>query len=613
MKGKAAAALLVSATLAVARPLTARGLINDAAGQTYDYIVVGCGVSGLVVSSRLSENEDVTVLCLEAGSLDHYEDEIMIPYYIGLQPYGFYEWGIYTAPQTQLDGVSRHIPMGKGVGGSSLINGMVWNRGNQRSFNAWNDVGNSGWGWNALLPYFEKSETYTPKNYDGAEVQPELQNPSVHGNSGPLQVSYPNYYWPQTDNWFAALHELGIPTSAEPNEGLSAGGYFLPLDIDPNNQTRSDARRSYYDPNIARDNFNVQANSQVTRVLFEQGDQLRATGVEFATGPSSPRQTAYASREVILAAGAIHSPQLLELSGIGQASVLEAVGVQVLENLPGVGNNLQDHGMIHLDYAYTNPSVLDISDFASNSTFNDESAAEYFGSKTGPWTAKPSCAVAFPSLQQVNDDAASMLASASAAPYNLPSTYNDEPTLQSGYERQIASVLDELANEDIPAFENLNNNAGGLDLALMRPLSRGTTHITSTDPFASPSVDPRWLAHQFDYDVMILAMQVNQRILDTAAIQELQPSYSQVPQDATVDELGQILRSGIGTEYHYSCTTAMLPRELGGVVDDQLRVYGTSNLRIVDTGIYPMVPGAHLQAVAYGVAEKAADLIKAAQ
>ncbi|KIW57282.1 hypothetical protein, variant [Exophiala xenobiotica] len=537
----------------------------------------------------------------------------MIPYYIGLQPDGFYEWGIYTVPQDQLDGQSRHIPMGKGVGGGSLINGMVWNRGNQQSFNAWNDVGNSGWGWNALLPYFAKSETYTPKNYSGAEVQPELQNPNVHGDTGPVQVSYPNYYWPQTNNWFEALHELGIPTSAEPNEGLTAGGYFLPLDIDPNNQTRSDARRSYYDPNIARNNFNVQPDSQVTRILFDQDDQLTAIGVEFATGPSAPRQTVYARREVVLSAGAIHSPQILELSGIGQASVLEPLGVTVLENLPGVGNNLQDHGMIHLDYNYTSSSIQNVNSFASNATFNDESAAEYYGSKTGPWTAKPSCAVAFPSLNQVTDAASSMLASASSAPYNLPSTYDDEPSLQAGYERQIATVLSELADQNIPAFENLNNNAGGLDLALMRPLSRGTTHIRSTDPFASPNVDPRWLVHQFDYDVMILAMQTNQRILNTNAIKTLQPSYAQIPQDASVEQLGQILLAGIGTEYHYSCTTAMLPRDMGGVVDENLIVYGTNNLRIVDTGVYPMVPGAHLQAVAYGVAEKAADIIKAAQ
>jgi len=210
----------------------------------------------------------------------------------------------------------------------------------------------------------------------------------------------------------------------------------------------------------------------------------------------------------------------------------------------------------------------------------------------------------------VTDNFSEMLAAAQSGDRYYPSTYADESTLQAGFEKQLASVLDELAAENIPAFENLNNNAGGLDLALMRPLSRGTTHITTTDPFTPPAVDPRWLINPLDYDIMILAMQLNQRILDTAAIQSLQPSYVNISQDATADELGPILKAGIGTEYHYSCTTAMLPLDLGGVVDANLIVYGTDNLRVVDTGIFPMVPAAHLQAVAYGVAEKAADLIR---
>jgi choline dehydrogenase len=202
-----------------------------------------------------------------------------------------------------------------------------------------------------------------------------------------------------------------------------------------------------------------------------------------------------------------------------------------------------------------------------------------------------------------------MLASAqsNAASY-LPSNYED--TLRAGYDQQLASIIAELGDSTIPAFENLNNNAGGLDVSLMRPLSRGTCHINSNDPFASPSVDPRWLIHPFDYDVMVSAMAFNQKILDTPAIQALQPTYLDVPRDADADTLGNILRVEVGTEYHYSGTAAMLPRNLGGVVDNNLLVYGTDNLRVVDTSIHPMVPGAHLQAVAYAVAEKAADIIK---
>lgn len=203
-----------------------------------------------------------------------------------------------------------------------------------------------------------------------------------------------------------------------------------------------------------------------------------------------------------------------------------------------------------------------------------------------------------------------MLSHAARRGRYYPSTY--EQTLCAGYELQFSLVIQNLLLNSTPAYEILNDNSGGLDLALMHPLSRGTTHITSTDPAKDPAVDPRWLVNPFDADVMLAAMQFNQRILDTAPIQALQPSYSDIPQDATRDQLAAVLRARVNTEYHYSGTLAMMPLDLGGVVDANLTVYGTQNLRVVDTSVFPVIPGAHLQAVAYAVAEKAADIIKGA-
>ena len=179
-----------------------------------------------------------------------------------------------------------------------------------------------------------------------------------------------------------------------------------------------------------------------------------------------------------------------------------------------------------------------------------------------------------------------------------------DSTLQAGYERQFNSTLNLLSQNNIPAYENLNNNGGGLTVSLMHPLSRGTVQIVSADPFTSPSVDPRWLANPLDMQVMIAAMQFNQLIINTPPIQALQPCYNHFPQNPTIEQLTSIINGGIRTEFHYSGTCAMMPRELGGVVDPDLLVYGTDNLRIVDTSIFPLVPGAHLQAVAYAVAEK---------
>jgi len=208
--------------------------------------------------------------------------------------------------------------------------------------------------------------------------------------------------------------------------------------------------------------------------------------------------------------------------------------------------------------------------------------------------------VAFPSLPQVAEDTAGLIGSAGYG--SLPSTY--ETTLQAGYSKQFNLVIKNLALDTTPAYEILNNNAGGLDVCLMHPLSRGTVQIISADPFATPGVDPRWLVNPFDFDVMIIALQFNQQILNTAPIQALEPSYAIIPENASPAQLGQILKTSVGTEYHYSGTCSMLPLNLGGVVDSNLLVYGTDNLRVVDTSIFPLIPAAHLQAVTYAVAEK---------
>lgn len=183
-----------------------------------------------------------------------------------------------------------------------------------------------------------------------------------------------------------------------------------------------------------------------------------------------------------------------------------------------------------------------------------------------------------------------------------PSTYDS--TLRNGYELQFDYISSQLLSNTTPAYEILNNNGGGLDVALMHPLSRGTVELASTDPFAAPLIDPRWLINPFDTQVLVAAMQFNQRILDTPAIQQLQPSYDTVPQDASVEVLTAYLMNNTLTEYHYSGTCAMIPQQLGGVVDPNLLVYGIDNVRVVDTSVFPMIPAAHLQAVAYAVAEK---------
>ena len=248
------------------------------------------------------------------------------------------------------------------------------------------------------------------------------------------------------------------------------------------------------------------------------------------------------------------------------------------------------------------PGLITPHTFQTNASYDNASETQFLTSKTGPWAGEPSTAVAFPSLSQITNSTWDMVNAARTGDRYWPSSYDN--SLRNGYEIQFDYILSRLLSNNTPAYEILNNNGGGLDVALMHPLSRGTVQLASADPFEAPLTNPRWLINPFDTQVLIAAMQFNQRILDTSPIQQLQPSYDTMPQDASIDVLTTFLMKNLVTEFHYSGTCAMMPQPLGGVVDPSLLVYGTDNVRVVDTSVFPIIPAAHLQAVAYAVAEK---------
>ncbi|MCJ1456766.1 hypothetical protein MMC28_007131 [Mycoblastus sanguinarius] len=641
--------------------------INAPLLDYYDYIVVGCGISGLVVTNRLSEIASRTVLCIEAGQADHNETVIQDPVYVGADVGGIYDWDLITVPQTQLDGNTRPMPQGKVLGGGSILNAMCWNRGGSDDYDAWEALGNPGWNWEGILPYFMKSETYTPVYSEEIAHEYSINyNPAVHGTSGPVQVSYPRYFYPQSVNLFAGMNLLGIPTQYDPNDGTSAGPALVPTDLEPDNQTRSDARRTYFDPYVTRSNFHVITGQHVTRILVEgvgsnsdvsnpasggndngngpssgnndgfgfgpggstpplSGEtssrfarrqnpgtsNLRVTGVEFAPSASALRQTVFATREVIVAAGALHSAQLLQLSGFGPLSLLNQFDIPVALDLPGVGNNLQDHPLVGTFYPYNNASYPSPTELTTNATYNLEAEQEYDTDKIGPWTAGSPNALAFNPLPLISNNSASILSNASNQDPTEYLVAGLDPTIIAGFTAQKQSLASRLAENTVAAYEIINNNAGSLTVSVMHPLSRGTCYIQSADPFQPPAIDPRWLTNPVDRQVLIEALLFNRQILATPPMLELQAAQFVPPADADNDAINQVINNGLRTEFHPSGTLAMLPLELGGVVDSHLRVWGTQNLRVVDAGIFPLVPAAHLQAVVYGVAEKAADIIKA--
>ncbi|KAI9815357.1 MAG: hypothetical protein M1832_005495 [Thelocarpon impressellum] len=440
---------------------------------SYDYIVVGGGISGLVIGNRLSEDPKVMVLVIEAGIADHYEEFIQVPQFVGSDVGSQYDWNLSTVPQSFLDGAPRPYPQGKALGGGSILNAMCWNRGGQDTFDAWEDFGNPGWGWDGLLPYFKKSETYTP--VDSPEIAAQFSisyNPDVHGTEGPVQVSYPKYFYNQSANFFAALNQLGLAV-----------------------------------------------------------------------------------------------------------------------DLPGVGNNLQDHYLVGTFYPYNNVSASP-AELTQNATFDR------------PWTAGSPNGLAFPSLPSTSNISTSIL---QAADDQEPDEYlvtGLDSSVVAGYAAQKNSLVRSLLDTNVAAWEIINNNIGSLTVAVMHPFSRGTCYIDSPNPFVPPLIDPRYGSNPVDLRILVEALKFNRRILATDAMVELQPAQFVPPADADEDELMEVVKNGIRTEYHPSGTCAMLPKDQGGVVDSHLRVYGTQNLRVVDASIFPLVPAAHLQAVVYGVAEK---------
>ncbi|TVY80359.1 Dehydrogenase xptC [Lachnellula suecica] len=613
--------------------------VNGKYLDCYDYIIVGGGVSGLVVANRLTEDPNVTVLVLEAGPLcvpssspslttnldysDNYEEEILYPIDAGYGLGTKYDWNLFTAPQTSLDGQPRPYDIGRGVGGGSLINGMCWTRGGSADYDAWEALGNPGWGWDGLLPYFKKTENYT--NDIDADFSHKLYvqpDPSVHGTEGYVQVSYPRYFYNQSQVFLEGLQELGVPILTEPANGTAAGGMLIPNSINPDNQTRSTARLSYFDRFIdTRPNLHVATNQHVFRLIVDAPrrtrlrdypDGLWISGVQFIPDGTLSIQNVSCSREVILSAGAVHTPQILEFSGIGDPNVLNQFDIPVKINIPGVGNNFQDHPYLGVVYYVSNTSFLTLSMIYNNPTLLTQAEQEYYVNKTGPWTAGAINTVAFPSLPSTSNNWTHMIADASsqdASKYLVP---NLDPTIIAGFQAQKAVLVGLLNRSDVSAYELLSNSIGLLSVAAMHTFSRGNVHIQSRNPFMEPLIDPRYCSNPLDCQVIVEGLLFNNKLLNTSSMRQLGsvPYYPFLP-DATPQTLLPAVQSGIRTEFHGTGSTSMLPLEHGGVVDSHLRVYGTKNLRIVDAGIMPLVPASHLQAPMYAVAEKAADIIKA--
>ncbi|KAI0162130.1 GMC oxidoreductase [Xylariaceae sp. FL1272] len=583
--------------------------------SSYDYVIVGAGTSGLTVADRLSADGKTTVLVIENGKLI---DSPRISQVSGgtAAMGGQFSYQINSVPQTNLQNRTTAVVVGNLVGGSSAINAMMTVRATSDDYDRWGSFfGNSStWTWEGMLPYFKKAVNFAPPDDEVGNSVNITWDSQYWGNSSTVHTSWPRYQWPALATQIEAFRDIpGVEFPPDSGSGR-AGVYWFPTFMDPALVERSYARTGHFD-NINRTNFEVITESKVTKILVENGV---AIGVSFQRGTNNRTTTTTikANKEVIVAAGAIHSPQVLQLSGIGPKTVLRSAGIDTVVDLPGVGQNFHDHPMVFNSIVLQNftihPNPMDM--FADRN-FSAWAQELWRTNKTGPYSLGVGNAAAWLGMSVIAPDTFEAIATrlegldhASLLPADT------DPTVIAGYKAQMQDMATAIRSPNTAFYNHvLTGGSSSGTIVDLHPLSRGSVTINPSNPHSEPLVDYRALSNPVDLDIMVEILRFTKRYYFETRLNSLGPRQVRPP--GYVDEaedLKEFLQENISPSYfHPVGTCAMMPRELGGVIDEKLKVYGVQSLRVVDASIIPVLVGANTCQTTYAIAEKAADLIKA--